>query len=294
MGYKPCRERMFPLNLAAEFKRIYDGYLYWLRQLVERLGRERTFTLWQDAINNYDDTLLQGILSAGWNKEVSEGKIEDIDNHIAGVLTNVFPSTIDGVSKEEARELIEKTPPIPQIRKRFPSLDVWKPITTYDALHIAYDGLALIVESMIKHQGKEGEYIAYDLITKWHSCQAPRESFDEFIAAMAAFPKACTADNPEADCFTAGLEIEMIRESKDEVVYHIKECEWSRYFLEHHPQVGPLMMCGVDDSEFRAHNDKVRFQRTSTIMEGAKVCAFRLYAIEEPAPKPSPYVPQRR
>jgi len=41
--------------------------------------------------------------------------------------------------------------------------------------------------------------------------------------------------------------------------------------------VGYLVACSTDDAELRAVTDGLWMQRTSTIMEGGKLCDFRIY-----------------
>ena len=81
----------------------------------------------------------------------------------------------------------------------------------------------------------------------------------------------------------AGLTYDLVRASRNEMVLHISECELARYYQEHHPRVGYLMACSMDETEYRAVNDRIRMQRTSTLMEGGALCDFRIYAIEEGA-----------
>jgi len=40
---------------------------------------------------------------------------------------------------------------------------------------------------------------------------------------------------------------------------------------------GYLVACSTDDAELRAVTDGLWMQRTSTIMEGGKLCDFRIY-----------------
>jgi hypothetical protein len=68
MEYIPCRDRVFYLQLAPQFVEFYETYMYWLKHLIERLGRESTLKIWQVAFNNYDDKLLQEILSYNWEE----------------------------------------------------------------------------------------------------------------------------------------------------------------------------------------------------------------------------------
>ena len=81
--------------------------------------------------------------------------------------------------------------------------------------------------------------------------------------------------------FTAGLDLELIRESDTEVVLNVTACEWARYFLERHPSVGYLVACSSDEAALKAANETLSMQRTSTIMEGGDECDFRWYSVEQ-------------
>jgi hypothetical protein len=82
----------------------------------------------------------------------------------------------------------------------------------------------------------------------------------------------------EPNVFTAGSDRELIHASEQEVVLHITACEWARYFTEHHPGVGYLVACSTDDADLHASTNGLWMQRTSTIMEGGRVCDFRIYS----------------
>ena len=83
-----------------------------------------------------------------------------------------------------------------------------------------------------------------------------------------------------ADRFTAGLECKLVRVSETEVVFHIVECEWARYYRERHPRAGYLLSCSLDEADYRTIHPTIRMQRTGTLMEGAPRCDFRIYALE--------------
>lgn len=278
MNYISCRERVFPLRLAPHFVHNYSSYLYWLKQLLERLGRESTLTVWQNAFQDYNDGYLVQILSAEW-EEVAEDSGGDTEGQIAGFLSKLFPSPVEGVLAEEARQIIEKTPPFHQIRRRFPSLNVMRQITTYEALHLFCDGLALVAESLIELHGKQGELIAYDaMLEELAKEQKGTMSVAEFLSGrLSRF----SSEPDEADMFTAGLEVEVIRGSEREVVTRVEECEWARYYQERHPGVGYLLACSLDNAAYRSFNESIRLQRTSTLMEGGEFCDFRVYAIRK-------------
>jgi hypothetical protein len=281
MSYTPCRDRTFPLHLAQEFEYHYYGYLHWLKYLLERLGRESTQAIWQVAFADFDAALLADILSAGWDP-IDEDEGAGADDVIASLLREVFPQPVEGVSPEEARDLTDGTPPFPQIRQRFSDLNVKRETTTYEALHLFRDGLALLAETLIHRHGKQGEFIAYDaMLAELAVAEIPALAVADFMANRQA---RFSSGPDEADMFTAGLEVEFIRGSEDEVVTLVRECEWARYFRERHPRVGYLLACGLDNAMYGAFNERIRLQRTSTLMEGGSACDFRVYAVD-PAPE---------
>lgn len=271
----PCSARVFPFRLASWLPIRYASYLHWLSYLLKRLGHDCTLSVWQDAYRDYDDELLLQILTTGWN-DVAQDETVDVEESITELFPRFFPIAIEGVSKEKARQLVEKMPPINQVKQIFLSLNVWKETTTYEAVHLNLDGMALITEALIRLLGKQGELIVYDLLREGRikAGVEKTESVAEVISAFIPEPE-------EANIYTAGLGIESVHASEQEVVLHIKECEWARYFQERHPQVGYLMACSTDETAYRALNENFRMQRTSTLMEGGKVCDFRIYTIGE-------------
>lgn len=273
MDYISCRERTFPLQLAQGFVRCYRSYAYWLQRLLERLGREATVAVWQSAYADYDAALLMQILAAEWGP-VTQDEVDDTEGQISDMLSALFTEPVADVSREQAGRIIDATPPVHQIRESCPSLDVWRETTAFEALHLAFDGLALLIESLIDRHGKQGELIAYDLLSDQRV--AAREgqtgSAEEFIANF-------TSEPAEPNIFTAGLELEVLHASAREILMQVKECEWARYFQERHPRVGYLMACSTDEVAYKAFNASLRLQRTSTLMEGGKACDFRIYAV---------------
>jgi hypothetical protein len=277
MSYVPCRERTFPLRLADRFEYHYATYLHWLRHFLERLGREPTLAVWEEVIGDYDDELLQRILSSGW-EVVEEQHSAEVEEQIADTLAALFPLPVEGVQAEQAREIVDGSPPFRQIRQRLPSLDLKRETTTYDALHLFHDGLSLLAEAMIDRHGKAGEFMVYDAMLEELSWTPRQVSVKDFMTRRYA---RFSTEPEEADIFSAGLEVEVIRGSETEVVTRVVECEWARYFRERHPRVGYLLACSLDDPVYRSANERIRLQRTSTLMEGGTECDFRLYAIEE-------------
>ena len=277
MEYIPCKDRVFPLQLAPEYGEFYETYIYWLKHLLERLGREPTLKIWQVAFNDYDDILLSDILSTGWEQVINSEPI-DIQIEIATLINEVFPGAVDGVSGEQAKEIIDTTPPFKQINANLSHIDVIKQITTFNALHLFFDGLALLTETLIDLHGKQGELIAYDaLLEQWTERQPNTIDAAEFMKLRAA---RFSSEAGEPDMFSAGLEVEFIHASDTEVVTQVKECEWARYYQERHPRVGYLLACSLDNAAYQSFNQRIRLQRSSTIMEGAQICDFRVYTLD--------------
>jgi hypothetical protein len=231
--------------------------------------------IWQDACRDYDYELLLQILGDGW-KEVTQDEAADTEASIAELFPRFFPAAIEGVSREKARQLVEMRPPINQVRQAFTSLNVWKETTAYEVPHLASGSFALLTEALMRFHGKQGELIAYDL------CREGRISAERGqTGSVAEFISDFTSESEEANIYTAGLRQEIVHASEREAVVHVKECEWARYFQERHPKVGYLMACSTDEAAYRAFNQNLRLQRTSTLMEGGKVCDFRIYTIDE-------------
>jgi hypothetical protein len=272
--YTPCRERIFTLSLADRFEYHYWYYLLWLKTLLERLGREPALNLWQDAFRNYDEAYLLQILSSGWE---AVDRAADVEQKLSESLDELFPVPIEGVTQGEAQALLDNSPPFYQIRQHLPGLNLERQITTYAALHLFDDALAHLAETLLGCYGKQGELVAYDaMLEEWPRGPAPRVSVEEYLSRRAARFR---ARPEEPDMFSAGLEVELVRASETEVVTRVVECEWARYYRERHPRVGYLLACSVDNAAYRSFNERIRLQRTTTLMEGGSACDFRVYAV---------------
>lgn len=278
MAYIPSKDRVFPLWLAPEYAEFYSTYLYWLKHLLERLGRQPTLRIYQAAFQDYDEQLLNEILSTGW-REVDDEDRFDTQVEIIDALSEIFPVAVDGFSGKDARQTIDTIPPFAQINERFTSLNVMREISTYQALHLLFDGLALLTETLIDLHGKQGELIAYDaMMARWAERQPNTIPVSKFMTQRAA---RFSTEPDEPDMFSAGLEVEFVRASETEVITKVKECEWARYYQEHHPRVGYMLACSLDNAAYKSFNERIRFQRTYTIMEGGEICDFRVYALDE-------------
>lgn len=279
MAYLPCRDRRFELELAPSVDYHYWYYLLVLRHLLERLGCEHTLALWTDAFQGYDEELLVEILSSGW-EQTSQSHTTDAEESLSESLAELFPWAVQGVARAEAKRVVDSTPPFLQIRQHLPALSMRRASTTYEALHLFRDGLALLAETLIDRYGKQGELLFYDAMLEELAEGRPHTvPVQEFMSKRRA-RFSSKPDKP--DMFSAGLEVELIQASDTEVVTRVMECEWARYYQEHHPRVGYLMACCLDNAAYRSLNPRLRLQRTSTLMEGGQACDFRVYALEEP------------
>ena len=258
---------------------FYSTYLHWLRHMVERIGYQQARSIWDNAFAAYDDQYLIDILSSGW-QEVETGETTPLETKASNLIKENFPLPDSGLLHAVVKNIIETTPPVAQIKQLFSVHTVEKEISAYNALHIRFDGLAYLAESLIDKFGKEGEFIVYDLLKdgRLAAGHGKKSSVEEFIEYFTSKP-----DSP--DLFSAGLQIEVISKSEREAITYVRECEWARYFQERHPQIGYLMACSTDEVAYKAINPNLRLQRTSTLMEGGDYCDFRVYALTEKQPQ---------
>jgi hypothetical protein len=270
MNHSACREREFTLDLGQWTVRVYTTYLHWLRHLLRRLGREATLAVWK-AADAEADALMQEILSTRWR--VTDAA-RDIEAELARQLAIVLPGPIGEMSPQGADALVQRTPPLRQIRSTFPDRNVERQITTFEAIHLGFDGLARLAEALIARHGKEGELIAYDLAVERRIAEEARTgSVAEFMSDFVTY---------DVDpIYTTGVKETLVRASEEEVVLHVEACEWARYFRAFHPRVGYLLACSTDEATYRAFNPRLRLQRTGTLMEGAPICDFGVYAVDE-------------
>jgi len=275
MNHTPCRQRTFPFWLAYEFEYHYIFSLRWLKHFLERLGRDHTLAVWEDAFRGYDTSLLESILAVEW-QDAPEQYAAEMEEQLTAFAASHFP--VAGVSAEEARHLIDHMPPFEQIRRHFSTLDVMREITTYQALHLFRDSLALIAEGMLARYRKAGELIVYDaVLEEWSPEPGEEMEAAEYLRQRA---ERFSKEPEEADIHSAGLQVELLRATDSEVVTRVTECEWARYYQEHHPRVGYLLACSADNAAYRSTNHRLRLQRTTTLMERGTECDFRVYDVE--------------
>jgi hypothetical protein len=268
----PLRERRFPLQLAPALVDTYAATAHWLRHLLERLGRGPALRVWRHAFQAAEDPFLDEILAAGWR--TAEGEAPDVEAEWDATLRAEFEPPVEGVGAEEARELLAQVPPFSEALQAFSTLHQARQTTTYEALHLFFEGRSRLAEALIALHGKQGELIAYDaMLLRVAARPGPEVEPAEFLAQFVAVPE-------EPTIFTAGLDLEIVRASEMEVVTHVHGCEWARYFRARHPSVGYLMACSLDEAVYRAAHPALRLQRTTTQMEGGERCDFRIYVVD--------------
>ena len=273
MANRSLQERVFPLRLAPELGTCVERYVHWLQHLLERLGREATLAVWEQVLCSPEDTLLAEILDGDW--QTDPGKPVDVAGRLDAALTTAFSRPVEGVTAKEARALVERMPPLPQVRQRLNDLNVVQEVTTYQSLHLLLHGLALLIEALIDRHDKQGELIAYDTLKRWVEAGRGEEvDAEEFLKVFK------TPFDP-ATRHGAGLDYTLVRATADEVVLHIHDCAWARYYQERHPRIGYLLACSMDETSYRGMNPRIRMQRTKTLMEGGGFCDFRIYALPE-------------
>ena len=273
-----CRERTFRAQLVLGFQEVYIRYLRWLRFLLERLGREHALNVWRNALLDYDDEWLMQILNTGWG-ETSESRTEEVEKRISEIVAALFPVPVEGVSGKDAREIIDSSPPIKQMGERFPMLEVQREMTFYEALHVSWDGLALIAEEIVERYGKAGELIVYDgKLAELSAVGRPKMEVKEFMTRRAA---QYSLGPDEPGTFAVALKAELVKATDNEVVTRITECEYARYYRENHPRVGVLLCCSGDNAAYCLSNKRIRLQRETTLMQGGTECDFRVYALDE-------------
>lgn len=72
------------------------------------------------------------------------------------------------------------------------------------------------------------------------------------------------------------LEMDMLKESAEEVHYNVTRCKYSEMYKEMGmAEIGHLLSCGRDGTFCTGYNANIKLARTQTIMQGASHCDFR-------------------
>jgi len=260
--------RRFDVSLSTESARILCTHAVVYRHLIERLGAEATDALW-NVLPHAPDALTLEILGREMSPECEPTSEADGLSAVAGV----FGSPVRGVTAEQAFAFLREKPPLTFITAAVPSSQGVLSLTTYEWLHVFRDALARIAEEAIARYGKAAEFMIYDALLSEASGWSKISAADFLALRLARYQT--TPETPNA--FSAGLDITLVRGEEREVLAHVTQCEWARYYLDQHPSVGYLLACSLDDPMYRLLCDGVRFQRRCTLMEGGPHCEFRFY-----------------
>ena len=281
MSTPRCRSRVFSLKLPEFYDEHYRVCLRWLAHFLVRMGEDITLELWADSFpQSLQDPLLENILLDDW-LPLRAAECADITAVTDAALADIFPQAIEGIDAEHARQLINKMLPFSLMLELDLNWNVVRESTSFEAFHLHYHGLALLTETLIDRFGRRGELIAYD--ANILSCvldQHKRQPTDEYLLGKYERFK---RGYDEPDINTAALDRHLVRGTDKELVWEVRQCEWARYFHQHHPRVGVLLACSKDHAEYGSFNENIRLQLTSTIMEGDAVCNFRLYTVDDTA-----------
>ena len=73
------------------------------------------------------------------------------------------------------------------------------------------------------------------------------------------------------------LEIEVLDESASGMNFNVTRCRYAEMYEEMGlKDIGHLLSCSRDADFCKGYNSEIKFERTQTIMKGAKYCDFRL------------------
>ncbi len=79
---------------------------------------------------------------------------------------------------------------------------------------------------------------------------------------------------------SGALEMEMLKETDDEVHFNVTRCRYSEMYREMGlGEIGHLLSCNRDGTFCTGFNPDIKLDRTQTIMSGASHCDFR-YRLE--------------
>ena len=85
---------------------------------------------------------------------------------------------------------------------------------------------------------------------------------------------------------SGALEMEMLKETEEEVHFNITRCKYSEMYREMGlGHIGHLLSCNRDGTFCTGFNPKIKLERTQTIMSGASHCDFR-YRYEDDSDGP--------
>ena len=78
--------------------------------------------------------------------------------------------------------------------------------------------------------------------------------------------------------FTAGdaLDVELVEKTETTLAFNVTGCRYAKFYKELGvPELGFLLLCGLDYPMTEGFGPDLHFERTQTIMQGADHCDFR-------------------
>ena len=138
-------------------------------------------------------------------------------------------------------------------------------ISIIDAIKIQARVLIPVIKALEKELGKERAH------------QIVGDAIAESYAAYRAGKEPDAVDDPRAAGDTIfPVESEVVEDSETRYGVNMKACAFADYFRQiGEPEIGALMTCGVDFAVERDLRPSWRFERTQTLMQGARHCDFR-------------------
>jgi len=77
------------------------------------------------------------------------------------------------------------------------------------------------------------------------------------------------------------IEVQELKRTDEEYDFNITRCRYSEFYKElGDPELGSLLICGIDDPMTEGYGGRVELIRECTIMKGSKQCEFRYRVLE--------------
>ncbi len=274
MNSSDIKKKTFNAQLSKAFTGIYKQYAVFASHCLIRLGFEPTINLMGKTLLQKTDYYTSEILNYGWMPSEAAA---DIEKEKKDIISANLPDSILRIETPGCQNLVDQFSemyPLNQMIVKFrDELQLECKLTAYEYLHLVFDGYAKLIEALIKEYNKEGELIAYDIERKIRLSNPPKSCDNDIKQFMKDF---AFLENSN-DLLSIGLSCTLKKVTENEVVKDVNECAWARYFRDHHPDVGYLIACSTDETEYLNYNKSLRMRRTKTLMEGGDCCDFHVF-----------------
>jgi hypothetical protein len=82
------------------------------------------------------------------------------------------------------------------------------------------------------------------------------------------------------------IDVDELKKTDDVYDFNITRCRYAEFYKElGNPELGSLLVCGIDDPMTEGYGAGVELKRAKTIMKGGKQCEFRYRVKKEPKKK---------